>query len=58
MGTGNMKLARPERCKNGHAFYRESGTTSGCPYCLFAQLTHTTHELERIKGVLQELSAS
>lgn len=41
-----MKLAVPSACKRHHRFYRESGTTTGCPYCLQAEVTLLAQRLE------------
>lgn len=52
-----MKLAIPERCASGHGYYRESGTTTNCPYCLQRQSVEAITELHRIKTILRELGA-
>ena len=37
LATG-MQPAIPQVCPSNHKFYREQGSESGCPFCLFAEL--------------------
>lgn len=53
--TAGMKLAIPCACASGHLYYRESGTTTECPYCLQRQLTAAQDDLRRIRQTLREL---
>lgn len=51
-----MRLALPITCIMRHVFYRESGTTTECPYCLRAKLTFALDTLARIQGTLRSLA--
>jgi hypothetical protein len=42
-----MGEARPAKCYEGHNYYRESGTATGCPYCLARQGRLLREELAR-----------
>lgn len=42
-----MRLALPVSCGSGHRYYRESGTTTQCPYCLQRELILLRDDVQR-----------
>lgn len=48
-----MKLAMPTICsRSSHKYYRESGTHTGCPFCLQGDVVLLRQHLQRIHGLL------
>ncbi len=46
-----MKLAIPTTCEGGHRYYRESGATSDCPYCLQTAVVDLQRRISKMKSL-------